>query len=315
MKSPIVRLVGNGTKSIRMRQVLTWALLAGFALSASRVDAFYYTTHRSRVRGPSNTSLNAGVGNRSKMQSAGNPNVVGELCLDKDGEVIVRWPVWRTYLEETLSLGRFKSEAEFLKVYVEKCMARDDETDNRRVLDADYEKKRVYKASGKKMWAAYIKALQAARAAERKFLRGLPLESLFGIQIGAPVDVAMYEKTDTANCYAFKPKKQFRKFDAYSFKVTPKSHIVYQIRAKTNTFAAYDEVDEEWNYVKQVFMKKFQKQAARDLPNQKGYSLLFPGAGAGVGREIIIRRSGCTASITAVDLGLAKQAEAEESSQ
>ena len=318
MKNGEAKLINGSMKLIRLRQVFTWTLLIVSALSVSRVEAFYYTTHRSRVNGPRSTSssvaFGTGTSDRSRIQPIGNANVVGQLCQDESGNVIVRWPIWRTFLEETLPIGQFKSEADFLKVYAEKCQERDDKPDGKRVLGADYERKRVYMASGKKMWAAHLKVLQVTRAAEKKFLQGLPLESLFGIKIGKPVDLALYEKTDTENCYVFKPARQFRKFDSYSFRVTPKTHVVYQIRAKSDAFAATEGLDEEWNYVKQVFMKKFQKKAVKELPDHNGYLLLFPGAGAGVEREIVIRRYGDAASIMAVDLKLAKQAEDERTS-
>jgi len=293
----------------------------GICIERVASGCFYYTTHRSRIKGPRGASAGIGTGmsNRSQIQPVGNPDVVGQLCQEEDGSVIVRWPVrvnssGAMFEDETLPLGQFKSEAGFLKVYLEKCQARDDKPENRRVIGADYERKRVYMASGKKMWATHLKVLQATRVAEKKYLQGLPLESLFGIKIGKPVDVALYEQTGTEDCYMFKPARQFRKFDSYSFRVTPKSHVVYQIRAKSDAFAEPEGLDEEWNYVKQVFMKKFQKKAVKDLPDHNGYLLLFPGAGTGVGREIVIRRSGDTASIMAADLKLTKLAEEERTS-
>lgn len=321
MKNNVVNLINGRTKLIRLRQVFTWTLLAVSVLSVSRVDAFYYTTHRSRVNGPRNPSSGIGTGtsDRSKILATGNTSVVGQLCQDEVGNVIVQWPARINsggvhFDEDSLAIGQFKNEVEFLKVYVEKCQVRDDKPDGKRVLGADYERKRVYMASGKKMWATHLKVLQATRAAEKKFLQGLPLESLFGIKIGKPVDLALYEKTETENCYVFKPARQFRKFDSYSFRVTPKTHVVYQIRAKSDAFASSEGLDEEWNYVKQVFMKKFQKKAVKELPDHNGYLLLFPGAGAGVEREIVIRRAGDAASIMAVDLKLAKLAEEERTS-
>ena len=324
MKNGEAKLINGNTKLIRLRQVFTWALLIVSVLSVSRVEAaFYYTTHRSRVNGPRSTSSSVGIGtgtsDRSKILATGNTRVVGQLCQDEAGNVIVQWPTWVNgggiiFDEDSLAIHKYKSEAEFLKVYVEKCQERDDKPDGKRVLGADYERKRVYMASGKKMWAAHLKVLQATRAAEKKFLQGLPLESLFGIKIGKPVDLALYEKTEIENCYVFKPARQFRKFDTYSFRVTPKSHVVYQIRAKSDAFAVPEGLDEEWNYVRQVFMKKFLKKAVKELPDHNGYLLLFPGAGTGVEREIVIRRSGDTASIMAVDLKLAKQAEDERTS-
>ena len=66
--------------------------------------------------------------------------------------------------------------------------------------------------------------------------------SLFGIKIGKPVDVALYEKSGTVNCYVFKPTKHFRRFDSYSLKVAPKSHLVYQITAKA-VFCRYGRLE------------------------------------------------------------------------
>ena len=152
MKIGEAKLINGNTKLIRLRQVFTWALLIVSALSVSRVEALYYTTHRSRVNGPRSTSSSVGFGagtsDRSKIQPIGNPNVVGQLCQDEEGSVIVRWPFWVNgggvrFDEDSLAIRQYKSETDFLKVYVEKCQERDDKPDGKRVLGADYERKRV----------------------------------------------------------------------------------------------------------------------------------------------------------------------------
>ena len=138
MKNGEAKLINGNTKLIRLRQVFTWALLIVSALSVSRVEALYYTTHRSRVNGPRSTSSSVGFGagtsDRSKIQPIGNPNVVGQLCQDEEGSVIVRWPFWVNgggvrFDEDSLAIRQYKSETDFLKVYVEKCQERDDKPD------------------------------------------------------------------------------------------------------------------------------------------------------------------------------------------
>ena len=314
MKNDIMKPVEKEAKLFRWRTVFTWALLGVFALSALQVNAIY---HRNTIRGPRNNTGISSSSDRSKIQPTSSPNIVGTLVQNENGNVTVEWPLWMNgetwFNREVITLGQYKSEADFLKVYIEKCKARDGKQNDKRVMGAEYERKRVYMAAGKKMWAAHLKVLQATRAAEKKFLQGLPLESLFGIKIGKPVDLALYEKLED-DWYVFKPARQFRKFDTYLFRVTPKSHTVYQIMATSGNFAEPEKQDEEWNFVKQVFMKKFQKQTVKDLPGKNGYLLLFPGAGAGVEREIVIRRSGDSASIVAVDSRLSKLAEEERTS-
>ena len=72
------------------------------------------------------------------------------------------------FYEESLALGQYKTEADFLKVYLEKCEARGKQPKDRRVLGEEYERKRVYKDAGKKMWAEHLEVLRAARTKEKK---------------------------------------------------------------------------------------------------------------------------------------------------
>ena len=325
MKNDKKKFIYGETKLISLKLSFTWTLLVVFAMSVSRVDAVYY---RSRVRGSRDTVVSPGVGvggsaiDRSKIQTTGNPNVIGQICYDDKGNVIVRWPLLVNgfgvfFDQDSLAPGQYENESEFLKAYMGKCEARGKEPEDRRRLGGGKsERDRVFRASGKKVWAAHLKVLQASRATEKKFLTGLPLVSLFGIKIGKPIDVALYEKSGAGDCYVFKPTKQFRRFDSYSLKVTPKSHLVYQITAKADRFADSEGWDEEWNHVRQVLMKKFQKLAVKEADDQDGYKLLFPcaGVGNGVEREIIVHRSEESVYITAVDLRLAKQAKEEQAS-
>ena len=323
MKNDKKKFIYGETKLIRL--TFTWTLLVVSVMSVSRVDAVYY---RGRVRGPRDAVVSPGIGvrgsviDRTKIQTTGNANVVGQICYDDKGNVIVRWPSHVNGLgigfgQDSLAPGQYENESEFLKAYMEKCEARGKEPEDRRRLGGGKsERDRVSRASGRKVWAAHLKVLQTSRAAEKKFLAGLPLVSLFGIKIGKPIDVALYEKSGAGDCYVFKPTKQFRRFDSYSLKVTPKSHLVYQITAKADRFADSEGWDEEWNHVRQVLMKKFQKLAVNEADDQDCYKLLFPcaGVGNGVEREIIVHRSEESVYITAVDLRLAKQAKEEQTS-
>ena len=166
MKREIGSPVQKGIDLIRWRTVLTFALLCTFALITLQTDAVYY---KNTVKGP-RTSL--GTTDRSKIQPTGDPNIVGQLCRDKEGNVIVRWPMWVNggcfFNGESLVLDQYKTEADFLKVYLEKCEARGNLPKDRRVLGEEYERKRVYKDAGKKMWAENLQSLRAARAKEKK---------------------------------------------------------------------------------------------------------------------------------------------------
>ena len=169
-------MMGNMAKSsligpgfIRWRMGLSWALTCVFALSALQTEAFY---SYSRVRGPRTGSSIGGI-DRSKVQPTGDPNIVGQLCRDEEGNVSVRWPIWANkvgvvFLGESLALGQYKTETDFLKVYLEKCEARGMQPKDRRVLGEEYDRKRVYKDAGRKMWAEHLEVLRIARAKEKK---------------------------------------------------------------------------------------------------------------------------------------------------
>ena len=160
------------SRFIRWRTGLSWALICVCALITLRTDAIYY---HNRVKGP-RTVPSTGIGkmDRSKIQPTGDPNIVGQLCRDKEGNVSVQWPImWVNkvgilFLGESLALGQYKDEAEFLKVYLEKCEARGKQPKDRRVLGEEYERKRVYKDAGKKIWAEHLEVLRSARAKEKK---------------------------------------------------------------------------------------------------------------------------------------------------
>ena len=53
-------------------------------------------------------------------------------------------------------------------MYLEKCEARGKQPKDRRVLGEEYERKRVYKDAGKKMWAEHLKVLRATRSKDEK---------------------------------------------------------------------------------------------------------------------------------------------------
>ena len=155
---------------IRWRMGLSWVLLCVCALITFRTDAIYY---HNRVKGP-RTVPSTGIGkmDRSKIQPTGDPNIVGQLCRDKEGNVIVRWPMWVNggcfFNGESLVLDQYKTEADFLKVYLEKCEARGKQPKDRRVLGEGYERKRVYKDAGKKIWAEHLEVLRSVRIKEKK---------------------------------------------------------------------------------------------------------------------------------------------------
>ena len=170
-------MMGNMAKSsligpgfIRWRMGLPWALTCVFTLSTLQTEAFY---SYSRVRGPrTGTSTSMGTIDRSKIQPRGDPNIVGQLCHDKEGNVIVRWPMWVNggcfFNGESLVLDQYKTEADFLKVYLEKCEARGKQPKDRRVLGEEYERKRVYKDVGKKIWAEHLEVLRSVRIKEKR---------------------------------------------------------------------------------------------------------------------------------------------------
>ena len=169
MKSNMVNPGLIEPRFIRWRMGLSWVLICVCALITLRTDAIYY---HNRVKGP-RTGPSTGIGkmDRSKIQPTGDPNIVGQLCRDKEGNVIVRWPMWVNggcfFNGESLVLDQYKTEADFLKVYLEKCEARGKQPKDRRVLGEEYERKRVYDV-GKKIWAEHLEVLRSARTKEKK---------------------------------------------------------------------------------------------------------------------------------------------------
>ena len=120
MKKKTKNPVQTGTGLVCLRTAATLVLLCTFVLITLRTDAIYY---RKTVKGPRNTVSGPRTVDRSKIQPAGDPHVVGELGRDNEGNVIVRWPPWTNggniFWEETLKLGQYKNVADFLKVYLE----------------------------------------------------------------------------------------------------------------------------------------------------------------------------------------------------
>ena len=174
MKKKTKNPVQTGTSLVCLRTAATLVLLCTFALITLRTDAIYYrnTVYRNTVKGPRNTVSGPRTVDRSKIQPAGDPYVVGELGRDNEGNVIVRWPMWVNggcfFNGESLVLDQYKTEADFLKVYLEKCEARGKQPKDRRVLGEEYERKRVYKDVGKKIWAEHLEVLRSARTKEKK---------------------------------------------------------------------------------------------------------------------------------------------------
>ena len=255
--------------------------------------------------------------------SALDATVLGTLSEDKNGNLIVKWNK-DVIIYGTLTVGEYDSESAFLKAYCEKCEARADKSQDGSRLGAAGQRKSAYTKSGKKIWAAHQKAVRENLAAEKRkreteetekaLNAGLPIESLFGIAFGSQEDVDARDKTPDGKSYLFTPAKRFRKFSVYSFKATPDSRLVYQIQAALPIAEANGvDLGEEVQAVKKALMKKFQKQAAKDLPGASGFDLVFPGDGADEGRRVSVRCAKAGISIVAVDLDLRKRAQDEQS--
>ena len=155
------------TRFTRLRTTLTLGLLCVFALTTLRTEAIYY---RNTIKGPRGRISTV---DRSKIQPPGDPNVVGKLGRDEAGNAVVRWPIYVNgngglFCQESLVLGQYETEDDFLKAYLEKCKVRGGQPNDRRVLGEDYERKRIYKNEGKKMWAEHLEVLRATRAKEKE---------------------------------------------------------------------------------------------------------------------------------------------------
>ena len=252
---------------------------------------------------------------------ADDPSVVGSLGHDDEGNVVVRWGVG-LFISDSIAPKDYGNARDFTKAYSEKCESHADKSNDAARLGASGARKIEFNKIGKKIWAAHLEAAQAVRAkaemdkaaeemSRRNLLAGLPLESLFGIGLGKPIDLSQYAKTGKGKAYLFTPAKKFRGFEVYSFSVTPSSGVVYQIQAVSKACEAED-LEGEWVFVKRALMKKFRKQAVREAPNKAEYALLFPGTGE-AGREIVVFRKASSIYITAVDLDQKKKAEEEQS--
>lgn len=279
------------------------------------------------VTRPPHTIRGARSDNASKKLGApsltGDSTVVGTVNYDSDGNVVVKWGPNRFVVSfDSIAPKDYSGEQEFLKEYIGKCESRSDKSKDSKALGAASSRKGEFTRAGKKIWTAHLEAVKAAQAAaanakaednmvRQKLLAGLPLESLFGIKLGKPIDQSSYEKTSNGKAHVFAPAKKFKSFDRYTFRVSPTSKVVYQIQAVSPIAAAAD-AEDEWSFVRKALMKKFQKQDVQEDSDGEGYSLLFPGADGKVGRMVVVRRTETGMSITAVDIGLKKKAEEEQ---
>ena len=251
----------------------------------------------------------------------GNPSVVGTVDFDADGNVVVNWTD-ANFPIESIAPKAYAADKDFVKEYVDKCEARADKSRDNKVLGAAALRKSDFNKAGRKIWALHLEAVKAVQAAaesakaeekmaRQKLLAGTPLESLFGVKLGKPINTASYEMAANGKAYVFAPAKRFRSFDRYTFRSSPTSKIVYQIQAVSSVTAATDE-DDDWGFTRKALMMRFKKLEAQEDPDGNGYSLLFPGADGNVGRKIIVRRTELGMSITAVDTELKKKAEEEQ---
>ena len=108
-------------KFIRCRKVFSWVLLCAFTLITLQIWAIYY---RSNIRG-----TRGGLHSTLQTPNTADSYSTGRLCQDDEGNMIVEWPVWinggSCLPRETVTIADYKSETDFLKVYLEKCLVRD----------------------------------------------------------------------------------------------------------------------------------------------------------------------------------------------
>ena len=227
--------------------------------------------------------------------------------------------------------ANYQTKEAFIAAYVDQEMAAltpELRNEDSRRLGGEKARRMQFRREAERKWnvARFFSAAQVAPALGappapqgevilQKHLDGLPLLGIFGIKFGDAPKLEEYERVGNSSTYAFTPPKKFRRFGRYVFSVTPITHKVYGIRASGMSLASDEsgaafDMNKEWEIVKSIFEKKFQKEAKIDIgavvcPN---FKLLFPGADGKVEREIQVV---FPSSITAVDLKLKALAEEE----
>ena len=221
----------------------------------------------------------------------------------------------------------YSSKKDFIAAYVDQEMAalsQEQRDEDRRRLGGEGARKTQFRREAERRWNAYVAASSSSAEAPaasqgepvlQKHLEGLPLPGLFGIKFGDTPGLEGCERIGNSSTYVFTPPKKFRRFGRYVFSVTPITHKVYGIRAFNMSLApdengtAFD-MNREWEIVKGIFEKKFQKEAKIDIGTMvcPNFRLIFPGADGKMEREIQVV---FPSSITAVDIKLKALAEEE----
>lgn len=226
----------------------------------------------------------------------------------------------------------YKSSMEFLNAYEAykySYLSEEDKADDKKRVGGVSARKKKFRSEGMVFWNQYMNEKKEAdrsaslKRAERKAaLSGKPLSSLFGITLGGVVDPAKYERVGQGRTYRFMPEKKFKSFSDYTFSITPETHVVYGIRARSvGTPANYgenvDAAEVEWQAVKGIMEKKFDKKSlpCTDTSATEAFELIFPGPDGQIARKIVLSRvANAVRTITAVDLKLKEVAAREAES-
>ena len=231
---------------------------------------------------------------------------------------------------QSINPSDYSSKEEFVVAYVENEISRlsDEErqTDARR-LGGDKLRRNKLRRDGERAWKAHVSGKSLVSKgqggssqgqsiidnSDAEYLKGLPLDGLFGIALGEVVDTSMYRRIGNSRTYKFVPKKNFRLYKNYEFSITPITKKVYGIRASgmsyTDAFGNMIDYEAEIMKTRMAFEKRFQKKA-KDSHMKSTFYLLFPGDDGKVAREICVKSG---SSITAIDIKLKELAEKEYS--
>lgn len=230
----------------------------------------------------------------------------------------------------------YADKASFLKAYVDQELSRltpAQRAEDRRTLGGVNSRKFMIRREGERRWNAAEATKRSTRDSKaanagvednlvasdneipNKYLKGLPLTGLFGINLGDEIKTEDYERIGDSSSYVFTPAKKFRKYSRYIFSLTPISRKVYGIRASGMSFDAGEseigfDMRKEWQITKSALEKKFNKEALIDIGTMvcPNFRLVFPGKDNKVEREIQVIFG---SSITAVDLKLKALADEE----
>lgn len=229
----------------------------------------------------------------------------------------------------------FTDKASFLKAYIDQELLKltpKQRVEDRRMLGGENSRKYMIRREGERRWNAAEAAKRTAKTSNydaaakaglvehddgipNKYLRGLPLTGLFGINLGDEIKEEKYERIGESSSYAFTPEKKFRKYSRYIFSLTPISRKVYGIRASGMSLEAGEsevgfDMRKEWQITKSALERKFNKEAIIDIGTMvcPNFRLVFPGKDNKVEREIQVVFG---SSITAVDLKLKALADEE----